>query len=132
MESSVPDDRLVTTIWAFTAAQHFACFQRELRSLGVSHHRHALHGLGGGGATDHWLQCRDLPQLRRRGRATSERTLERHAQEGTFLLHQIWLSKEVADRLRALAVFAPRSVQNETPKSPHHQLQQQPRCGGEG
>ena len=32
----IPDYRLEPTIWEFTAAQHFTCFQRELRSLGVS------------------------------------------------------------------------------------------------
>ena len=54
MKSSVPDHRLDVTIWEFTAA------------------RHTLHGLRGGGATDHWRQRRDLPQLRRRGRWTSD------------------------------------------------------------
>ena len=58
MKSSVSDHRLDTAIWKFTAAQHFVCFQRQLRSLGVSHHHYTLHGLRGGGASDHWLQYR--------------------------------------------------------------------------
>ena len=37
-----------------------------------------LHGIRGGGATDLWIPFRDLPQLRRRGRWTSERTRERY------------------------------------------------------
>ena len=107
MQSPVPHHRLDTTIWKFTAAQHFACFKRQLRSLGVSHQRSTLRGLRSGGATDHWLQHRNLPQLRRRGRWTSARTLGRYVQEGTSL-HPNWLSKECADRVRALAELAPR------------------------
>ena len=72
MKSSIPDHRLDTTIWKFTGTQHFACFQREIRSCGVSHQRHTLHGLCGGGAPVLRLQCRELPQLRRGGRWTSE------------------------------------------------------------
>ena len=37
VKSSIPDHRLDTAIWRFTAAQYFANFQRKLRSLGVSH-----------------------------------------------------------------------------------------------
>ena len=58
-------------------------------------------------------------QLRRRGRWTSERTLERYIQEGTFLLHQNQLSKEVAERLSALrrarASFLCRNKSTESP-----------------
>ena len=62
MKSSVPDHRLATAIWKFTATQYFAYCQRQLWSLGVSHQHYTLHGLGGGGATDHWLHYRDVPQ----------------------------------------------------------------------
>ena len=51
----------------------------------------------------HSLRYRDKPLLRRRGRWSSEKTLERQIQEATFLLHQNQLSKEVTDRLSALA-----------------------------
>ena len=44
----------------------------------MSDHHNTLHGHRGSGATDHWLHYRDLPQLRRRGRWTSDRTLERY------------------------------------------------------
>ena len=78
MKSSIPYHKLEETICEFTAAQHFACFQRELHSLG-----RLASGLRGGGTTDHLLQYGDLPQLRRGGRWTSERTPERYVQEGT-------------------------------------------------
>ena len=87
----------------------------------MSHQRYTLHGLRGGGATDHWLQYRDLAQLRRRGRWTSERALERYVQEGTFLVHQNWLCKEVADRLRALAELAPRFFAAQDNRGSRHQ-----------
>ena len=74
MKSSCPVHRLDTTTWEFTAAQLFACFQRELRSSSVSHQRCTLHG----------LICH---KLRRRGCWTSARTLEHYVQEGTFLFH---------------------------------------------
>ena len=66
------------SIWKVTPAQHFACFQGQFRSLGVSDQHYTLHGLRGGGATDHWLQSRDLPLTTQR----SLRTLERYIQEG--------------------------------------------------
>ena len=78
MKSSIPDHQLDTPIWRLTAAQNFAYFQRQLRSLGVSNQHYTLHGLGGGGATDHWLQNLVLPLLRRRDRGTSFWNLERY------------------------------------------------------
>ena len=129
MKSSIPDHRLDTAIWRFTAAQHFAYFQRQLRSLGVSHQHYTLHGVRGGGATEHWLQYRDLPQLRRRGRWASVRTIERYIQEGTFLLQNL-ISKEVADRLSALADLAPRFFAEHDYGESHHRHQQPPRCNG--
>ena len=39
MKSSIPDHRLDAPIWRFIAAQHFAYFWRQLRSLGVSKKR---------------------------------------------------------------------------------------------
>ena len=94
------------------------------------HQHHTLHGLGGGGATDHWLQYRDLPQLRRRGRWTSERTLDRYIQEGTFQLHQNRLPTEIANRLSALADLAPRFSPEQDCERPRHQPLQPPHCHG--
>ena len=125
MKSSIPDHGLQTAIWRITAPHHFAFCQRQLRSLGVSHQHYTLLGFRGGGATDHWLQHRDSPQLRRRGRLTSERTLGRHVQEGTFLLHQNRLSKEVADSI--LAGLAPRFFAEQHFKESRHQPLQPPR-----
>ena len=96
----------------------------------MSHQHYTLRGLRGGGATDHWLQCRDLPPLRRRGRWTSARNLERNIQEGTFLLHQNHLSKVVADRLSALVELAPRFFAEQDYEGAHHQPLQPPRCNG--
>ena len=78
-------------IWTFTAAQHVAYVRRQLRNFGVSLQRYTLNGQRCGRTTDHWLQYRDFPSA----------------------LHQ------VADRLRALAEFAPRfSAKQNYRKSP--------------
>ena len=91
-KSSITDHRLDTAIWKCTAAQSaaLACHINITRFTG----------------SDHWLQYRDLPLLRRRGRWTSERTHERYIQEGTFLLHQNRLSTEIVNRLSALPDLA--------------------------
>ena len=41
--------------------------------------------LRGGGACDHYLRLGNVSLLRRRGRWTSDRTLERYLQEGLYL-----------------------------------------------
>ena len=64
IKASTPDHKLDPAIWRFTPAQHFVIFQRQLRNLVVSHQHYTFHGLRRGGATDHWLQYRDLPPLR--------------------------------------------------------------------
>ena len=71
-----------------------------------------------------WHHYRDLPLLRPGGRWTSARTLETYLQEGTFLLHQKQLSKEVADRL---AELAPRFFAEQDYEGSHHQPLQPPR-----
>ena len=86
----------------------------------------------GGGATDHWLQYRDLPLLRRRGRWTSERTLERYSHEGTFQLHQNRIPAEIANRLSALADLAPRFFAEQDCGKLRHQLLHPPRCNVKG
>ena len=48
------------------------------------------------------------------------------------LLHQNRLSKEVADRLRALAEHAPRFIAEEDYRESRHQPLQPPRCNGKG
>jgi len=60
-------------------ATHFAGW---CRALGLGDAGVTPAGLRGGGATDYWISCRNVPAVRRRGRWTSERTLERYLQEG--------------------------------------------------
>ena len=141
MESSTSESRSASGIlWNLSAGEYneivspITCSKRrsgsshrELRSLGVLHQWYSLHGHRGGGATDHWLQNRDLPQLRRTSRWTSERALERYVQEGTFLLHQNGLSRE-ADGLRALGEFAPRSFAEQNYRKSNHHPVQPPRA----
>ena len=107
MNPSIPDHRLDTAIGNSLPLNTY--FHRQLRSLGVSRQRHTLDGLRGGGAAEHWLQYRDLHYYDAGGRWTSERVLERCIQEGAFLPYQNQLSKEVANRLSALAEPAPNS-----------------------
>ena len=46
MKASIPGSQTrYTNLGKFTPAQHFACFQRQLRSLGVSHQHHTLHDI---------------------------------------------------------------------------------------
>ena len=130
MKASIPDHRLDTAIWKFTPAQHFAYFQRQLRIRGVSHQQYTLHGRRGGGTTDYWQKYRDLPQLRRRGRWTSERTLGRYIQEGTFRPHQNRLPAEIGNCLSALADLAQRFFAEQGNGKPRHQTLQPPRCNG--
>ena len=67
-----------------------------------------------------------LPLLRRRGRWTSEKTLERYIQEGSLLLHQ----NRVANRLSALAELSPRFFAEQDYGESRHQPQHRSRCNG--
>ena len=80
-----PVDR-TQQLWTSRDSQHLAQFHVALQHLGVRGLQLTLHRLRGGGAREHWTQG-DIPRLRRRDRWTSERTLERHVQEGAFCLH---------------------------------------------
>jgi hypothetical protein len=57
-------------------------FKRAAASLGAGELHVTPAGLRGGGATDHFLTNRDVDGLRRRGRWTNAKTLERYVQEG--------------------------------------------------
>ena len=81
------------------------------------------------GAPDHLLQYRAVPQLRRKDWWTSERTLERYVHEATFLFRKSWLSKEIADLLRALAELPPRFFAEPNCRT-QRQPTQPPRCNG--
>ena len=135
MKSSIPAHRFHTAIWKFTAGQHFACFHRQLRSLGVSHQYYTLHGLRGGGAVDEWLQYRDLPHLRRRGRWTAARTLDRYVQEETLLLQNPALQGSCRPSpcsRRDRASFLCKEEDEQDKRRPCHQPPQPPRCNGKG
>ena len=101
-----PEDRS-QQLWTLRESQHLAQFYVVLQRLGVRSLQLTLHGLRGGGATEHWLSQRDIPGLRRRGRWTSERTLERYVQEGAFCLHTLSLDNDSASKIRELATLAP-------------------------
>ena len=59
-----------------------------------------------GEATDHWLRLRNLPALRRRGRWSSEKALERYVQEGVYYLQAASVPGP-PPLLRSLATLAP-------------------------
>ena len=56
--------------------------------------------------------------LRRRGRWTSERTLEGHIQESTCFLHSLTLAPVTRDRIEALADLAPAVCREASPTAP--------------
>ena len=108
-------------LWTLRESQHLAQFYLVLQRLGIRSLQLTLHGLRGGGATEHWLSQRDIPGLRRRGRWTSERTLERYVHEGAFCLHTLSLDNDSASKIRELATLAPSffvSVLPDPPPSP--------------
>ena len=120
MKSPALDHRLDSTIWEFTAAQHFASNENFAASAcHISVTRFTAFA-----AVE--LLVIGFTQLRRRGRWTSTRTLERCVQEGTFLLHPSQLTKGVADRLRALAELAPGFFAAQDCGESHHQPLQPP------
>ena len=94
-------------LWTLRESQHLTQFYVVLQRLGVRSLQLTLHGLRGGDATEHWLSQRDIPGPRRRGRWTSERTLERYVQEGAFCLHTLSLDNDSAGKIRELATLAP-------------------------
>jgi hypothetical protein len=81
----IPADSRDRPIWRGAQYTFATFFTRACRGLGL----HALAltpaGLRGGGATDYWIRTRDVPGVRRRGRWTVERTLERYLQEGASI-----------------------------------------------
>ena len=94
---------------------------------------YTLHGLRGGGASDHWLQSISrLTHLRRRDRWTSERTFERYVQQGTFLLHLTGSPK----KLQTVSVLSLSSrlvsLQDKTADESRHQSPQPPRLQRRG
>ena len=61
----------------------------------------------GGGATDYFLRCRDVPALRRWERWSSEKTFERYVQEGVYYLESLSLPTRAANLVAELSDLAP-------------------------
>ena len=119
-----PEDRQ-QQLWTLRESQHLAQFYVVLQRLGVRSLQLTLHGLRGGGPTEHWLSQRDISNLRRRGRWTSERTLERYVQEGAFCLHTLSLGNVSANKIQELATW--RRASSQACSLTHHHPQQPPR-----
>ena len=87
----------------------FAFSQRHLRSLGVSHQHHTLHGLRGGGVTDQWLSVSRLTTFD----DAEVGGPQKEPLNVTFRMAlpqftKTRLSEKIANRLSALANLAPR------------------------
>ena len=54
-----------------------------------------------------WLRTRDIPALRRRGRWSNERTLERYLQEGAYFLCTTFVPTDTDARLDSFVELAP-------------------------
>ena len=95
------------SLYSGSGAQHTSGFQAVLRRLGrvtvLSH----LQGFEVSGGTDHFLRCRDVPALRRRGRWSSDKTLERYVQEGVCYLESLSLPTHAAELVAELSDLAP-------------------------
>ena len=105
--ASVPEGGRSQPIWSGSDADLFRVFSWVSRLLGITALHHTPGCLRGGGATDYWLQTRDVPALRRRGRWNNPRTLERYVQEGAAEVQQQQLSPDARERIEALARIAP-------------------------
>ena len=93
--------------------QHGSVESPTLRQLGGPAPQLTPHEPRGGGATEHWLQQRDVPALRHRGCWTSERTSERSVQEEAFCLHALRLSDNAIRRSAPLLKSAgPATISN--------------------
>ena len=101
--AQVPSESLEEPIWP--GSHHFLrlWWLRSVQRLGLLEFNLTWAGLRAGGATDHWLQNKNLPALRRRGRWSNELTLERYVQEAIFVQCTLKLPPRVDTTLRRLA-----------------------------
>jgi len=119
--STVPVAFRSRKIWGQPQTKMTAVFNACCSSLGIAHLHLVPAGFRGGGATDAWIRSRDVPSIRRRGRWTSERTLERYLQEGTALYLRDGLhpdTRRLIDREAAVATQLFILVQQSPPSSP--------------
>ena len=119
--STVPVAFRSRKVWGQPQTKMTAIFNACCSALGIAHLRLVPAGSRGGGATDAWIRTRDVPGIRRRGRWTSERTLERYLQEGTALYLRDSLhpdTRRLIDREAAVATELFILVQQSPPSSP--------------
>ena len=105
---NVPGPALSQLIWTPPPERHRPLFKQVLKHIGVQSLGLTPAGLRGGGATDFWLRTRDVPALRRRGRWSNEKTLERHLQEGAYFLCTTCIPADTSALLDALVEYAAR------------------------
>ena len=103
---TVPTSARSQPIWTLPE-RHLPLFKQVLSRLGIQSLRLASAGLRSVGATDFWLRTRDIPALRRRGRWSNERTLERYRQEGSYFLRSTYVPADTDARLDSLVALAP-------------------------
>ena len=100
--SQVPCSLQHEPIWPGSKYNLRKWWLQTLCSLGLQDSGLTWAGLRAGGATDHWLRNKNLPALRRRGRWSSEKTLERYVQESVFIQCTQKLPARVSETLRRL------------------------------
>jgi len=126
--STVPMGHRGRRIWSQPQHKMATIFAKCCEALGLAHLHLLPAGLRGGGATDAWVRTRDVPGIRRRGRWTSEKTLERYLQEGTALylrnsLHpdtRALVDKEAAVATELFVLLQQRSPPAVPPRPRHH------------
>ena len=107
VQTTVPTSARSQPIWTLPPERHLPLFKQVLRRLGIQSLGLAPAGLRGGCATDFWRRTRDVPALRRRGRWSNERTLERYLQEGAYFLCTASVPADADARLDSLMKLAP-------------------------
>lgn len=114
----VPPAARSQPLWLGTPAQHLTCWHKGLAALGIADSALVPAGLRGGGATEHYLQNRDVFELRRRGRWTQLATLDRYLQEGVLLLSSRTQTSSTVNELAAL--MGPLLISDASPPPPLH------------
>ena len=99
------------TLWPFGPAALHLEWRRACGMLGVDSLHLVPSGLRGRGATDYFLRTRNIPNLRRRGRWTSEKTLERYVQEATYNWGAADMLERTHNVVHGLALLAPALLQ---------------------
>jgi len=105
--SHVPPWKQQGLIFQGKSSTVFAIKLKEAaRALGVDELRLTPAGLRGGGATDFFLRTREVDGLRRRGRWTNLKTLERYVQEGAAQVQMQKVGPTTQRRIEQRAALA--------------------------